>query len=382
MSKLLDKIKKNSSVDFVDDKNKLYPYPSGFQLLDWHNVREFTHPLYPDNADKNQIIGGIPLGKMTHISGYTGTGKSTLAIQIAMNVCKNFSENSFVIHFDQEDAFNRERVSEITGLSLKEVKERYHRTHPTTINDAFTQITQIYNEKTENRQDYLAKNQFDCEMLVPTFFIIDTVVDFLSWDMVEGETDEEKITNSTYSSFAQAKSLNSFFQRLPKYMSGGNITVIAVNHVRPFISDKPTPRPQLHMGSNETIPGGQGQLQLSDFQLKMRATEKLKEDKTYKIFGHINQVSVIKTRNDVAGRTYHLVFNPDVGFDDFYSSMYYLQNEKLLNGNPRGYYLEIDGKQSTKFTLANAKKKYEEDEEFKEIFDYVVDACLYERRFG
>ena len=243
-------------------------------------------------------------------------------------------------------------------------------------------IVNIYEEKVSNKQDYLVENQFGCEMLAPTFIIIDTVVAFRPADMEDKEQEEADMTNTTFGSFSQAKSLNAFFQRLPKYMSGANISVIAVNHVRPLVSDRPSPKAELHMRTGDTIPGGHGQTQLADLQITMRSTEKLKEDKAYKMFGHINQVTIVKSRNDIAGRMYYLIFNPDIGFDDFHSSLYFLQNEKMLKGSPHGYYLEHDGKKSIKFTLGSAKKKYDENEEFHDIFKAVVEDCLYGKRFG
>ena len=381
MATLLDRIKKDSVVDLVGDKDKLLPWPTGFKIVDWHNVRSFTHP---EEEGRSMLIGGIPLGKMTHISGYTGTGKSTLAIQIAVNVCKEFGENSFVLHFDQEDAFTTERVAEITGLDVEEAKKHYIRSRPTVIDEAFAQIANIYKMKRgEDTEEYMAKNQFGYDMLVPTFVIIDTVIGLRPGEMDEKEAEEEEMTNATFSSFAQAKRLNNFFQRLPRYMSGANISVIAVNHVRPFVTDKPTPKQVFHMKASETIPGGTGQTQLADFQITMRSTEKLTLDKAYKTQGHVNQVTIVKSRNDIAGRMYNLVFLPDAGFDGFLSSMYYLQSEKHLQGSPRAYFVETkDGTKSPKFTLGNARQKYNENEDFRKVFDAKVEECLHQQRFG
>jgi recombination protein RecA len=85
------------------------------------------------SLDSSIGVGGIPRGKVTEIFGPEGTGKTTIALNIAKNAIE---EGSKVLYIDVENLLDNYLVEGILGMKLPE--ESLLILHPDTAEDAFT----------------------------------------------------------------------------------------------------------------------------------------------------------------------------------------------------------------------------------------------------
>ena len=72
------------------------------------------------------LNGGISIGKMSHIYGEDGSGKSTFALQIAVFVLKKGGD---VLWVDFTGSFSQKKLTKMTG-SQKNILTRFHYTRP------------------------------------------------------------------------------------------------------------------------------------------------------------------------------------------------------------------------------------------------------------
>jgi hypothetical protein len=69
-----------------------------------------------------------------------------------------------------------------------------------------------------------------------------------------------------------------------------------------------------------------------------------------------------------------MVFSQTDGFDNLLTNLALLNDNKLLRGNGRAYY--IDGCEDIKFTMKTFKEKYESNPKLKEVFDSTIENLL------
>lgn len=67
------------------------------------------------------LCGGLPVGHITHIYGPAGVGKTTFALQCAVNSALNSYKTIFV---DTEGSFSIERLKQVSEHSFQSVMER------------------------------------------------------------------------------------------------------------------------------------------------------------------------------------------------------------------------------------------------------------------
>ena len=180
-----------------------------------------------------------------------------------------------------------------------------------------------------------------------------------------------------YEKGAQAGANNAFAQRLAGMIGKVNITMYAVNHIREAVSDGPTRKAKRvqYLGADETVPGGTGFPQYSDYYLKMVPCDSLTLtiDEGFAIPGKIVRCTILKSRLSYDGRQFELVLT-DEGFSNVWSNLHFLRKEKLLKG--AGAHLFIENPESKevtqKFAMRNFYDLYMSDENFKRITDATV----------
>ena len=84
---------------------------TGLMNLDYLNGQ--IVPL--DNGDK-QLYTGLSNGRIVMCIGKSGTGKSTMAMQIGANIIQNY-ENGLLYLFDFEQNNTKERFRMVTGVT-------------------------------------------------------------------------------------------------------------------------------------------------------------------------------------------------------------------------------------------------------------------------
>ena len=109
---------------------------------------------------------GIKDGSIVTLAGKASTAKTTMAIQIASNIVRNYPQG-VVIHYDVERAMNYTRIASLSRFTMPEIQNGKYilRREHTTIQDIKRSIAGIYMEKMNNPEKYLVtenvKNEFN-----------------------------------------------------------------------------------------------------------------------------------------------------------------------------------------------------------------------------
>ena len=116
-----------------------------------------------------------------------------------------------------------------------------------------------------------------------------------------------------------------------------------------------TPSQVGYLKPDETLPGGNTPIYLSNLIIRLDDQGKLKKDELYGIDGSIVKLSLIKSRNNKAGQEVYLVFDQNKGFDRELSLLELLKQHKKLKGGGRWQYVgDLD---EVKFSQREFKEK-------------------------
>jgi RecA/RadA recombinase len=95
---------------YADDQMMI---KTGLPILDYLN----------GNRGRHNLNLGIDAGKVVTIIGKPGSGKSTMALQIAGNILKRYEQSSLFI-LDFEQSHGEARIKAVTGLTDEEYDEK------------------------------------------------------------------------------------------------------------------------------------------------------------------------------------------------------------------------------------------------------------------
>ena len=346
------------------------PVPSGINVLDYYNGRYFADHANPGEFE---LFTGIPQGKLILVIGYTGSNKTTLSVQAGMNLVAPYADGT-VFHFDLENAYSKERVADVTGLPMDVVNSKYRRFDPVPLETIYAFVKKVRDAKLKRMASdesvWITDETTGERVPVPTVIIIDTVAALQSNDVMN---ENSEMGSLMFESGAQAKANNAFAQRLAGMIGEPNITIIAVNHIRDAIQQGPVRKAKRvqYLGADETVPGGHGFPQYSDYYLKMVPSDSLtnKIDEGFAIHGKIIKCTIIKSRLSYDGRQFDLVAS-DRGIDNTWTNLLFLKSIKGVKGAGAHLFIEApDGRQTAKFAQRNWAALYEGDAEFREIAD-------------
>ena len=96
------------------------------------------------------LVGGFPTGSISMVYGEAQTGKTTLAMQCAINSMKNGLK---AIYIDSDEAFSYPRFEQLAGLQSKDFFERLLLLTPHTFREQAKIIEDL--EKYFNRENYI-----------------------------------------------------------------------------------------------------------------------------------------------------------------------------------------------------------------------------------
>lgn len=322
---------------------------------------------------------GIDAGKSIMIVGKPGSGKSTMGIQIADSIMKKYAESTLFI-FDFEGSHTAARIKSITGMT-----DEYYDEH-VTLNSVgiYTEsvlklVKQIAAFKKEHEKELLVDNAegvLDEEgkpvkILPPTIIFIDSISGMKTRDYQEGDT-----LNGLTSGGRSAINNKELFVRMTQPCLDANIIVIAINQVTQNMSMGVTPptASTRYLKNTEAVGGGTGIQFMTNLWLNVEAMDKLEEKDKYGIKGFLAKVTIVKSRNSEAGRSFTLVFNQREGFDEDLSEFEFLKANQIIKGAGVGMYLE--GLETVKFRMSNIKEKLATIPEFRAKWDEVVKEAL------
>ena len=351
-------------------------YETGIKALDNNNA------IY--EASTNTYRKGIDAGTLTLFIGQSGSGKTTAALNIAGNIVRPIKD-AIVIHLDFERASKDSRVQSMLKFSDDEMKTKYKRYDSEISSEKFYALCKIIHKSKmvaydEIKQDTGVKDENGKPFyeLPPTIIILDSIATMYS----DGTNAEEEMAGQM-STTAEAKLNNQIIKRLvaSSILEQANIMIFAINHITTKIDINPmqkTPSALNYLKPNESLPGGSSFPFLANFLVKFTAKDKFDPNassstaKKYGIKGFLSEVTIIKSRTSESGRTFNLAFSQVEGFLDDISSMMYHEQEGLLEGTNRGYFIPTCP--DTKFTAKTLHTIYSDPDnaEFRAKFDEYV----------
>ena len=358
-------------------------YKTGFPVLDYYLGYKVN--VYDEN---NDIIDqypciGISAGCYLCFIGKPSTGKTTVGVQIAANIVRNF-DNGFVVHFDLEKAMNYTRIQNLTKFNMNEIKEGKYilKKEKSSIQDIKSAIMKIYYEKTSNPEIYKydagKKNEFNEEIWLyePTVVIIDSIPmlsthvnendkkDALRLEEVSSQTDRLRLTGE----------ISRFYTELQSYINEANIIVISINQIKtnPNLGLVKSPSEILYLAQDEALPGGKAPQFLAHYLFKFVAvgSEKYKEeDDGFDGFGI--RLMIIKSRTNQGGQNVELIYDKVRGADSLRTSVEYAKDKGYLGGNKNGYY--FTNYRDVKFTKKNMHQDFADHKElYKVMYDNII----------
>lgn len=361
-------VSKHKDYRMKDESTSSIAYPTGFLNFDFMNGT-VVHVNSVDRTFKYYSVG-IQDGCLVMLIGRSGCGKTTWAVQTAANIVRPF-KTACIFHDDIEGGLTEYRKELLSGFHGEELVTRYlSRNTGITAENFYERLRMIHDLKLTNREDYeydtgfFDSNGKRLYKLEPTVYILDS----LALLMPAQYTEEEELSGSM-SATAAAKTNSMSFKRIIPMLKAANIILLVINHINKKIDINPMQRTKsqvAYLKQDESLPGGNTVIYLTNILLKFDDNSKLKQDEAFGIAGNLVDITLVKSRNNRAGKTCTLVFNQDQGFDPELSLFVMLKNAKRING--AGAYLYVGKCSDVKFSQKNFKQKLRESPELRQAF--------------
>lgn len=371
MSILLDSFREKTS-KLKDQRMKAETepdvyYSTGFLSFDFMNGCK----VHPDNIPEHSYYSvGIQDGSINMLIGRSGCGKTTWALQAASNIIKPFA-NSCIFEDSIEGGITMQRRITLSGFTPQEISSRFvTRNTGITTENVYERIKMIHDEKLEKRDSLLYNTGlYDANgeyiyKLEPTVYIIDS----LALLMPDKFTDEDEMSGQM-SATATAKANALLFKRITPMLKMANIIVFVINHINQKVEiDRfhMTKSQVSYLKQNETLPGGNTPIYMTNNMIRFDDSTKLKSEKDFYINGSIVDVSLLKSRSASVNQSVPLVFDYANGFDVVLSLYLVLKNSGAIKG--AGAYFYIEGAEQYKFAQKNFRTEVYNNQELCNIF--------------
>ncbi len=257
-----------------DDDSSIEYFPSGCTVLDC------------------ALGGGWALNRFINIYGQSGSGKTLLLIEAAINYRKKFSEVP-IYYAETEHAFDTDYAHHL-GLSRKN----------------FTLQQEVYTveDLSNDFEAFIEKNS-------QGLYVVD------SWDALSDKAELERAIDDPSYGAAKARKISETFRRLNSRIQKSNITLISVSQVRDNIG--------VSYGRKYTRSGGRA-LQFYGSQiLTINEKEKLKKtiDKVTRVVGIISEIKVEKNKAGTPFRSCQVPIYFGYGIDNLEAGLDWLAEE-------------------------------------------------------
>lgn len=297
---------------------------------------------------------GIVDGSFNQFIGRSGSGKTTIALQMAGAIARQFEQSMVVlISPERGSSYNRERS--LLRFTDDQMRTKFRKMDQGITSESFLEAMEILYETKMAKADELRYDtglvNIDGEKiykLQPTIVILDSLAVLIPKDVKE---QEGLASNMQFS--ASVKSNGYIYTKLMQMLKPANIILFAINHVMDNINIIPTKSQFAHLKQADRIPGGKKLGFVTDALLHFDDSTKLKEDKDFGINGCLMNIIYTKSRSGLSGRSVQVVFDPLNGVDTILSMFNILKESGHIQGNTHYYFKTLP---DVKFT----KKKFKE----------------------
>ena len=311
-------------------------------LTEWISTGSSTLDL----AIANRPHGGLPVGRITEITGLEASGKSLLAAHVLANTQK---KGGLAVYIDTENAMNEEFLRAI-GMDVS--KMLYVQLE--TIEDIFESIENIITKVRESSKDRL----------------VTIVVDSLAGasTKVEMEADYEKDGWATSKAIILSKAMRKVTQMIGRQ----RICLVFTNQLRQKLG--------VMFGDPWTTSGGKAVGFHSSCRLRLKSMGQLKTkvDKQDVVVGMKTSAQVVKNRMGPPLRKAEFEILFESGVDDLGGWLNVLKNHKLVTQSGAWYgYTDTDTGEVHKFLSKDWKELLEKDEDLKnQIYEKMCEVSI------
>ena len=345
-------------------------YSTGFLEIDFLNGYT-VHVNDGSNQFSYDSIGLVD-GSTNTLIGRPGSGKTTLAVQMAANIVRNFDQG-LIFYDDIEGGSVETRRLVLTGFTQEELTQKMiYRNCAVSAENFYERLSMIADIKLQNRDQFLYDTgKVDSKgepifKMQPTVYILDS----LAMLSPEKLTEEEKLSGQM-SATAMAKTNTQVFKRSIPKIKAANIILIIINHINDKVDISPFAKTRAQVGylkQDETLPGGKAAIYLTNNLIRVEDMSKLKAEDGMGVSGKIIEISFVKSRTNESGKSVPLVFENKTGFDPDLSLLLFMKSTGGVES--RGAYLNVKGS-DIKFTQKGFKDKLYTDEQFQYEFNSV-----------
>ena len=346
-------------------------YSTGFLGIDYLNGTVIH--VKSETQDYRYHSVGILDGCATTVIGRSGDGKSTLILQMAANIVRQFDADKAQIFIDDiEGGLSNERRRELlTKFSTDEMKQRVHyRNTGINAENLYESIRTLYDLKMENREEYTYDTGLEdsygnpITKFIPTVYIVDSIPMLLPKDIMEKDEMGGQM-NAT----AIAKTNTFLLKKITQLIKETNIILLCINHILDDVNISPMQRKKsqlAYLKQGERLPGGKAAIYLANNMFRIDVVSKLKASEGFQIDGAIEEIQILKSRTNKSGQSVPIVFDMDRGFDPELSLFQLLKVNDRINGAGVGLYLR--DRTDMKFSMKTFKEKLVENQELQQIF--------------
>jgi len=324
LQKALNKSNKDGSKSsfFLDEDN-----PS--EITEWVS----TGSDLLDLAISNRPHGGIPVGRISEMSGLQGTGKSLICAHLIRETQK---KGGLAVYFDSEFAVDREFWKSF-GVNVGAANYNTF----VTLEELFTKIEICIGEFRKANKDK----------------ILTILVDSIAGASVETEIESEHgVTGyNTSKSLILGKAL----RKITGLIAQQKICIIFTNQLRTVLNAGP-------FQEKFTTPCGMALPFASSVRLRLAGMGKIK--KGDEIIGMNAKASVIKTRCGPNFRSAEFEIHYDSGIQNLSSWLEFAKTRGIITGTAAKYTWKREGGDELQFNTAKFVELMNSDEKLKEEF--------------
>ena len=361
---------------------------TGFHLFDYYfgsviNIHDELGKIISQEARVGQAAGTF-----NQIVGDSGAGKTTLAVQLAANIIRQY-DNGNIIHYDLENRFDISRAEVISRLPLRYFENEGYviRSGLVGLDIIQESITKLYAKKMRLKEELKINTGFKDEfgkevfMLAPTVVIIDSITSVITTTFSpdsEKDIDKAGDLRSNTEGARDAKTLKGVLKDIIPLCKEANIIIYAINHLNVNMSMNafvPVSKQHNYLKQDESIPGGKTLFYYSCNLIKL--TAKPRDDfveESDGFSGHMVMFEPVKSStnqsgNNSKGISFEMVFSFKHGFDPLRSLIVYGKEKGIIEGNKTR--MKFKDEPSFSFSLKTLSQEVNEKPIWESIQKYI-----------